>query len=238
MIWFPHGTVGVAGAGDGFVPTDIGGLELWYDLSDASTITDIAGEITDLNDKSGNARHLDQPTASERPNTATINTNDSMFHDLNDVMQELSLASSIGIGDVTLAVVFTVINTGLTDVLATIRDSSFNSLIRIQQTGDDVQCRHHSDVLTIANVLTANTTAWAIFRWQDGTQNGLMDTTETTSDTIATLSSGNIDDIILGGLAPTGDFNGHIHEYLLYSNYISDSDRNDLRDYLNAKWSL
>jgi hypothetical protein len=60
----------------GFLPTDIAGLQLWLDFSDASTlfvdagITPVSADgqaIYQANDKSGNGKNLTQATAGKRP---------------------------------------------------------------------------------------------------------------------------------------------------------------------------
>ena len=51
-----------------FSPTDIPGLALWLDASDAATITlDGSNNVSQWNDKSGNARHASQATTTRRP---------------------------------------------------------------------------------------------------------------------------------------------------------------------------
>jgi len=59
-----------------FSPTDIPGLALWLDASDAASITlDGSNNVSQWNDKSGNARHVTQATVMNRPtpSTATLN---------------------------------------------------------------------------------------------------------------------------------------------------------------------
>lgn len=51
-------------------PRSYSGLSMWYDASDTSTIT--GSPVSQWNDKSGNNRHLIQPTAGQRPTTGTI----------------------------------------------------------------------------------------------------------------------------------------------------------------------
>ena len=67
---------GVAAAAPAFVPTDISGLALWLDASDETTLFQGAGVspvtadgqlVRQWNDKSGNARHVSQATAGNRP---------------------------------------------------------------------------------------------------------------------------------------------------------------------------
>jgi len=58
-----------------FSPDDIPNLTLWLDPSDTSTIQQMLGLVSQLNDKSGNGNNLTQSTASQQPLTAvdTIN---------------------------------------------------------------------------------------------------------------------------------------------------------------------
>ena len=63
-------------AATAFVPTDIAGVFLWLDADDASTITDAgAGAVSEWRDKSGNARHVSQATAGDRPTTGSVTVN-------------------------------------------------------------------------------------------------------------------------------------------------------------------
>ena len=55
-----------------FTPTDIPGLALWLDASDAATITlDGSNNVSQWSDKSGNARHVTQATILNRPTPST-----------------------------------------------------------------------------------------------------------------------------------------------------------------------
>lgn len=59
-----------------FAPTSIAGLVLWLDASDASTVTlDGSNNVSQWNDKSGNARHATQATVLTRPNYVTAAQN-------------------------------------------------------------------------------------------------------------------------------------------------------------------
>lgn len=59
-----------------FAPTDLAGLALWLDASDASTITlDVSNNVSQWNDKSGNARHAAQANALLRPAWGTQTQN-------------------------------------------------------------------------------------------------------------------------------------------------------------------
>lgn len=82
-------------ASGGFNPKSITGLQLWLDASDASTITLNGSTVSEWRDKSGNARHVLQSTASLQPSYVTngINGRPAVAPDGED--DRLSLASSI-----------------------------------------------------------------------------------------------------------------------------------------------
>jgi hypothetical protein len=50
-------------------------LKAWYDFSDTATITESAGAVSQVNDKSGNANHITQATAGAKPTTGTQTLN-------------------------------------------------------------------------------------------------------------------------------------------------------------------
>tara|TARA_R110002020_G_C16159245_1_gene763264 strand:- start:433 stop:1119 length:687 start_codon:yes stop_codon:yes gene_type:complete len=59
--------------GGGWTPADIT-TELWYDPSDASTITESSGNVSQMDDKSGNARNLLAQSNPPKTGTDTINS--------------------------------------------------------------------------------------------------------------------------------------------------------------------
>lgn len=83
-------TPGESGGG-AFSPTDIPGLALWLDASDAATITHSSGAVSQLDDKSGNGRHASQATAAEQPSTGTktLNGKNVIAHDGSDTLLAL-----------------------------------------------------------------------------------------------------------------------------------------------------
>lgn len=63
-----------APGGGGFDPLSLSPA-LWFDASDAATITSSGGAVSQWDDKSGNVRHMTQGTAGNKPTTgaATLN---------------------------------------------------------------------------------------------------------------------------------------------------------------------
>jgi hypothetical protein len=58
-----------------FSPTDISNLHSWYDAADATTITQIGGQVSQWSDKSGNNRHATQGTGVKQPTWGTTTVN-------------------------------------------------------------------------------------------------------------------------------------------------------------------
>lgn len=70
---------------------------LWLDASDASTITHSSGRVSQINDKSGNARHFTQGTSTKQPKINATTQNGMNVLDFDGVDDELSIGSN-GLG--------------------------------------------------------------------------------------------------------------------------------------------
>lgn len=68
------GMIAAGGSSSAWSPLSLGSL-LWslWQPSDAATLTLVSGAASQLDDKSGNGRHVTQGTAGNRPTTTTIN---------------------------------------------------------------------------------------------------------------------------------------------------------------------
>lgn len=241
MIWMP---LGVIAAQASFLPTDITGLELWLDADDSSTITDTSGEVSQWDDKSSAANTIVQATSANQGNTASINSNASLFFDgTGERMRDSS--GSVTSPPGTLAAVFTPTSVaGGLGIILGLR-LSFTNVLRLARSGDDIQALEGTGggatVLSIANTLTANDTRWAIFRARnsgDGTSDLLDDAAGSASGSLA-ASIGDIDDINIAANADgTDDWTGHIHEVIYYNRYLTDTERTNLGAYLSSKWGV
>lgn len=61
--------------GAAFSPLDLAGLVLWLDASDAGSITESGGAVSQWNDLSGNGYHVSQATAGAKPGTGAATQN-------------------------------------------------------------------------------------------------------------------------------------------------------------------
>jgi len=86
-----------------FSPSDVANLHAWWDVSDSSTVTkDGENRISKIDDKSGNANHLEQTTGSKQPLLVSADRNGldvihyddtarSMTSDLGTVTQPITI---------------------------------------------------------------------------------------------------------------------------------------------------
>ena len=64
----PSWLVAGGGGGGAWSPSDLGAdLLAWYDASDAGTVTESAGSVSQWDDKSGNNRHVSQGSGANQP---------------------------------------------------------------------------------------------------------------------------------------------------------------------------
>lgn len=64
---------------DSFTPSQVASLAMWYDISDAASITQSGGVISKISDKSGNARHLEATHTAFPTYSATGGGNDKAY---------------------------------------------------------------------------------------------------------------------------------------------------------------
>jgi hypothetical protein len=82
--------------GASFSPLSISGLQFWVDASNAATITEAAGLVSQWDDLSGNGRHLTQATGANQFTTGagTINGLNALQTDGNDWMDTAAFSLS------------------------------------------------------------------------------------------------------------------------------------------------
>ena len=234
-----HSLVGVVD--NAWTPADLPNLYMWFDASDASTITLSGSDVTQINDKSGNNYHATQSTVSLAPEwgTATINSLNVLdFNKTNNYM----VTGGVAALDRSMAFVAQYRGGTNLQIVTGVRDSlnersyigrdtpnsrlaagdvpSANGNITISNNTTNVQVGYHNTALNMRHYL-----------------NGTQDINTTFTGPI-----GSVQNYYLGGLNDGGSLNtsavlnGELAEVVFTSDTISDSNRKKLEGYLAHKW--
>lgn len=239
-------------AGAAFVPTDISGLQAWYDASDAASITDSGGAVSQWNDKSGNTRHLVQATGGAKPTTgsATLNGKNVLALDGGDHLLYLG-NTAIGPNASVFIVceqLVSVVNAGIFVPFASSSSDDYNTPNAFcLTTGDASNFFNAVRTLSViadypgvgvmpAAVWTARLTsagATALYR------NGGTPNSASAANTYGTADSGLlIGARYIGGTYGTANLNGNIGEIVAYDSALSTTNMNLVGNYLAAKWGF
>jgi hypothetical protein len=235
----------------GFRPTSISGLQLWLDsmqgLFDATSggnpVTTDGAAVARWEDKSGNNRNALQATSNNRPilKTSVQNgKNGIRFDGINDSMATGSFAHSVPL---TLFLVCKRLSTsgsegdfnriiehGSNDGTAIITRAT--GLIEYQYAtneGTNSLVSPATDTKIYEYFVDSSSPRNLTFRVNNGNQ-----TTATRSQTPATPLAFNLSQFGGGGFHS----NIEIYELCYYNVKITDSDRDNVRNYLNFKWSI
>lgn len=230
------GAVGTVAGGRRWTPLELGSaVTVWYDASDAATVTLTDSKVSQLDDKSGNARHATQGTADNRPVVASAVQNglDGLRFYEDSTNDWLSVPS-----------------TGVTAqpyaIFAVLRYNAASSpeMVFMNSSGpsfqDDSQNRPeiYAGTGLNAGVQSAN---WAI-------QGGVYNSTSSSVIWNGTVTTGNAGTSVISGATSrlgnrtdattTSRFRGWLGEFLIYNGNPSTADRQRLEGYLAWKWGL
>ena len=216
--------------------------ELWLDAADASTITESVGVVSQLDDKSGNARNVAQATEANRPTLLAngIGGKPSLqFDGVDDYLINAAVGLPLGSSARSLFVVYRpLVLTGANSVVS---QGEYNSTgqwfaLQFRQTpsGDPYFAGFNADLSSgdaitldskIAGVTYNGTNA---ILYKNGTlKSSAARTLNTTGNTVSVGSS------------PLQEFaNGLIGEIVMTSSVLSTLDRQRVEGYLAHKWGL
>lgn len=228
-----------SGAAAGFSPLSIPDLAAWYDAADTGSITAVSNAVSQWNDKSGNARHGTQGTATFRPSTGVVTVNGLNavnFDGGDDFINLPSGLHTLPNGANTVFTVYQSTNSG--DATQRIwTGTSGTDRWALQLTTTQLAFFNRNDTL---NALTLNatrdtTTRCAITR-RDGTSMQLRrDGGAGTSSALAlntTLTS-----LTLSGNNTSGvRYSGRMCEVLMWARGLTTAEMNQVGLYLSAKW--
>jgi hypothetical protein len=226
-----------------FSPANLSGLDLWLDAtvglfdatSGGSAVTTDGSSVARWEDQSGNNRHATQGTGNEQPllKTSILNgLNVIRFDGSNDGLS----ISSLSLGSSPAYTLFCVLYQNGTLFRVWLEGGSLNPYFSSPSNGTD-GIQHHDGANSYIVTNNATRNAWNVFTYAQNSsnrkwyRNANTETAGSNSTRAATFTW-------IGRAANGFHWVGDIGELLIYSQYLSDADREAVRDYLNAKWAV
>ena len=240
----------------------IAGYTAWYDASDTSTITLSGSNVTQWNDKSGNAYHLSQATTSRQPRSGinTVNGRNAITYDGTDDRLQASTASNWTFLHHTATHTFMVFYTNTAAasqrLMETSTDGEFRGIMYTIDTNDTVYAECDTgnvsnrpyQMSTTLTVPQPGASYWTFasdpgnataanrikIRKNGVAAGGTNTNTATPSTSVASYP------LTVGGWAKPDSYslNGYMCEIIIYPSILSDSDRNTVESYLATKWGI
>jgi len=216
-----------------WTPADIT-TAAWYDASDASTITESGGAVSQWDDKSGNLKHLTQGVGAQQPQTGgSIGGVDAIEFDGTDdwmVAPSLGLTSDamfIAVFDPDAETNYSIAGTtGGNTHIDLLTASTYQRVFRTTRLG--------------AAVLGMPTNAPTILAYNADSGapkfNTHINGADTQLDTSAFTFEDNITDICSRGGGTSSWLNGPLGEIVILDRFASDAERQKLEGYLAWKW--
>jgi len=237
-----------------FTPTVLSGLALWLDGGDAASVTlDGSNNVSQWSDKSGNARHVTQASAAQRPAyvASAINGLNCLNFDGSD---DFLASSAFTLGELTLFAVVTarwaVTETGAFFGQNYTTNKSFG---RVGGAGFDYIA---NDIRSVTDGFSSTTTGpRAIGQQPAGLTTGqavLISTRLGTTGTELRFNRSSIarvarndppstvsQPVAIGRPSASAAFefwNGRIAELIVFSRVVSDTERDTVESYMSARW--
>lgn len=217
-----------------FAPTDLSGLQLWLDASDAASITQTAGAVSQWSDKSGSGNHFTQTVASYQPTTGTRTLNGLNALDFDGSDDKLDSPS---------AYYSTIPQGNSTSFVVCQRDLSTGTMRLLSTTGTKWSFRYtgsvhgfyHGDLQPNASKsITANTSQHLLIGQRESNNiRAYYDGGTPATNTNATNPT-SIYELKLSH--NDSHFNGLISEVLTYNRALTSAEMNQIGQYLSAKW--
>lgn len=208
----------------------LAGYTVWYDASDAASITSSVTLVSQWNDKSANGYHLTQGTGANQPVTGvdTINSLNALkFTGATPMFMTNTTFPTLAQPFTCFAVVKvnntasskTAVHGATSGQTAMTFDASEHCLIGMGSNLSGTSVVTTSVCCTIGN----NTSS---FVFKDGAQ-----------EATGAAGTASMTDIRIGAnQTPSAGFDGDIGEVLIYPSSLSTGDRNTVEAYLKAKW--
>jgi hypothetical protein len=230
------------GASAAFDPKSISGLKLWLDgtvgLFDATTggnaVTTNDSAVARWEDQSGNSNHALQATLNNRPvlKTALLNGKNVLsFDGSNDRMS----VTEIDFGASPAYTIFTVKYQDAEAFRIYLAASNIEPYLSARDNAAG-GFTHWNGASHLHSSFTS-AQLWQLFTYSQDSSNRRFykDNGSAVTGTASTRTA-KIRDVGFG--AGSFHWNGDLAEILIYDSYLSDSNRESVRDYLNKKWAI
>jgi uncharacterized repeat protein (TIGR02543 family) len=209
----------------------------WYDAADASSIAHVSGAVSQWNDKSGNGRHVVQPTSANRPTYSASSWNGSSLPALtfDGTSDYLENASQFVSASMTIVAVYDQANTNNTSRPFGVRNGG--STKASFAFGSDNSLRYDG-------TYTAGTIAASVgkhLRVAGRTTSVQTDHVDGTSNISAAVVLPNVDgNINIGNTLSTlaGYFSSKVAETIIIPGTVNQATREQIEGYLAHKWAL
>lgn len=218
-----------------FAPTDIPNLALWLDASDSGTITQVAGSVSQWNDKSGNGRNAVQATGAQQPQTGVRTLNGR------NVLEFDGVDDSFGVASFAFSQPITYITAVVPDRTGSPNDmyihDGYNGTRNASIFGGSFQYFAGTALPSGGTVVAS--TPYIIMTEFNGAGsrlrvNGVTQATgDPGGDGISSLRIG-----ARGAGGANSPWDGVIAEFLAYNRILTTAEKNQIGQYLSAEWGV
>jgi hypothetical protein len=224
----------------GFNPKAIPGLEIWFDASVASSVTLNGGDVSQIDDLSGNNRHLEQPTAANQPAYLANGKNGKNVLDfgaVNGKFMRQTLASAMTKAQPLTFFWALKIPASGAYTASDVSDAAFSGTGRVVLYGNvATEIRFEAGV---ANSTPTTADTWRVITCvYDGTSSSRRISTSTATTFSAGTNSYSNRLIIGANHGTGGGFRSLIGELGFFSGALTDSQHTAILTYLANKWAV
>lgn len=228
-------------AAGGFSPKTIPGLQIWVDASVASSVTLNSGNVSQIDDLSGNSRHLAQGTAANQPAYLTNGHNGRNVIDYGtttgkSLVQTLASAFTLA-QPITFFWAFKTPPSGFTYTLSDVTNAAFDGTGRLNAYGNSsTEIRFEAGATQTAAVTPE---AWHVITVVFNSTASVRRINSTTGTTINTGTRSFNNRLVLGANFGFGaSLRSLVGEVGMYSGTLTDSQHTALLKYLANKWAV
>lgn len=222
------------------IPTDIGNCQLWLDASDTSTITEVAGSVSQWDDKSGNGNDVTQGTGSAQPTTGVTTQNGRNVLDFatDDFLSAPSALYTLPNGNSTVFIVSKGEATSQQRVISATESGSFRYGVEYT-SGGNVLFQNNTSASGGVSSAIEETQFNLISAYRSDTTQGIsVNGAAFTTNTSANSEDGVTALAIGANAGGSVELNGSIAEIIIYDRFLSASEIANVQNYLSRKWGI